>query len=304
MSAPTGWSEPTAVELGRRALASLGLEAARLTLLKFGAIANFRVESPDRFLKVADPGFRSAEAVLARSLGVSAWLDGEGFPVAGAAEEGDARPLSVDGSWAGLWAWEEAMDERPNPEATGQLLRRLHERLASCPVELPEVDHLETARRHIVALSGKDHLDDASVEFLLDRAERLASDWSSFGSELGVGAIHGDFEIDNVLLTAGGPVLIDLDNVQIAPREWDLIKAAPGSPAGWREEEWPEFARGYGHDVLSTPAGDVLRDVRRMRSLVWMLGDPRFAERFGRGSRLLEEWMAAPEKRCFELDWS
>jgi Phosphotransferase enzyme family len=300
---PQTWSEQLAVELGRRVLASLGLGSATMTLLKFGTIANFRVEDPPRFLKVADPGFRSAEPVLERSLRVSAWLDGKGFPVAGAAEEGSARPVPVDAAWAGLWNWEERRGVRPDPEPTGELLRRLHELLTDCPVSLPEVDHFDAARRHTVALTRKGHLDDAAVEFLIGRAERIEGDWNAFQSELGIGAIHGDFEVDNVLVTGRGPLLVDLDNAQTGPREWDLVKAAPGSAGGWGEHEWPAFAAGYGYDVLTAPGAEVLREVRHLRSLVWLLGDPQYAERYARGKRLLDEWIQHPEKRCFELHW-
>jgi Ser/Thr protein kinase RdoA (MazF antagonist) len=302
--APASWSEQLAADLGRRALAAVGLEGASLTLLKFGTLANFRVEEPERFLKVADPGFRSAEAVLERSLQLSAWLDDSGFPVAGAAEEGSARAIAVGGAWAGLWRWQDHREARPDPETSGELLRRLHELLADCPVSLPELDHLDAARRHAAALAGKDHLDEASVDFLLGQVRRMEEDWAAFGSELGVGPIHGDFGVDNVLATPRGPVLVDLDNAQVGPREWDLVKVTPGSPDGWREDEWPAFARGYGFDLLSAPGAEVLREVRHLRSLVWMLGDPRYTERFADAHRLLGEWIAAPDRRCFELDWA
>jgi Ser/Thr protein kinase RdoA (MazF antagonist) len=299
-----GWSEELALELGGRALASVGVAAGELTLLKFGTIANFKVEGPPLFLKVADPAFRSAEPVLERSLQVSAWLDGNGFPVAAAAEEGAARPVAAGDGWAGLWRWQEHRDVRPDPREAGQLLRRLHELLAKCPVDLPEIDHFETARRHAVALGKKGHLDEASVSFLLGQAEGRGDDWAAFESKLGIGAIHGDFEVNNILSTDRGPVLVDLDNAQVASREWDLVKATPLSPGGWTQEEWPSFAAGYGYDVISAPRNDVLREVRLLRSLVWMLGDPRYPDRFEGGRRLLEEWTAAPEKRCSELDWA
>jgi Ser/Thr protein kinase RdoA (MazF antagonist) len=300
---PTRWSEELAAVLGRQALSSLGLQDARLTLLKFGTLANFRVENPERFLKVADPGFRSAETVLERSLRVSAWLDEMGFPVAGAAEEGSARPVAVGDAWAGLWSWQDHRDARPDPGTTGELLRRLHELLSACPVRLPELDHLDAARRHASALREKGHLEAAAVDFLLTQVVRMEDDWAAFGSELGVGAIHGDFGVDNVLVAPRGPVLVDLDNAQVGPREWDLVKVTPGSPDGWRDDEWPEFARGYGFDLLSAPGAEVLREVRHLRSLVWMLSDPTYQERLGQGRRLLDEWMREPEKRCFELDW-
>jgi Ser/Thr protein kinase RdoA (MazF antagonist) len=292
-----------AEDLARRALASLGLGSATVALLKFGTIANFRVENPPRFLKLADPRFRSAEAVLERSLAVSAWLDRAGVPVAAAAEEGSARPVAAEGAWAGLWLWQDQVEGRPDAGRSGERLRRLHEVLGGYPVSLPDVNHLETARRHIAALADRGHLDDYSVEFIRGQAERMAGDWKDFQSELGVGPIHGDFEVDNVLPTSRGPVLIDLDNAQVGPREWDLVKATPDSVNGWREEEWADFSGGYGYDLLEAPGNDVLREVRHLRSLVWMLGDPQYQDRVANGRRLLNEWVAAPQKRCFELAW-
>ena len=139
MADAPAWSEELAWELGRRALDWVALGDATLTPLKFGAIANFRVKNPARFLKVADPGFRSAQPVLGRSLELCAWLADRGFPVADAAEEGVASPIAVDGAWAGLWKWEEHREVRPDPERTGEVLRRLHALLSDCPVDLPEL---------------------------------------------------------------------------------------------------------------------------------------------------------------------
>ncbi len=283
---------------------SLGLPEARLTLLKFGLLATFRIENPPRLLKIADPGFRSAHPILERSLRLSAWLSANDFPTPAAAEEGSAMPLAIGEAWAGIWRWEDADDTRPEPGPTGELLRRLHVLLSDCPVSLPEVDQLDAAQRHTAALREKSGLDDASVDFLLERANSLQREWDRFGSALGVDAIHGDVAVDNVLSTPRGPVLIDLDNAQVGPREWDLVRVLPGAPGGWEEDEWAEFARGYGYDVRRAAGGEVLRDVRHLRSLVYKLGDPRYTEQMARGRRLLEEWKAAPEKRCFELDWS
>ena len=298
------WSENLAMDLGRRALQAVGLETASLTLLKFGDIAIFRVDNPPRFLKVGDPGLRSIDAIFERSLRLSAWLAANEFPTPAAAEEAFAEPVAVGETWAALWRWEDAGDERADPERAGALLRRLHDVLADCPVPLPELDQFELARRHVALLGEKSDLDEASIEFLRTRAESMQREWTRFGSELGTGAIHGDMAVDNILMTARGPVLIDLDDAQIGPREWDLVKVTPGSPGGWTEDEWPEFASGYGYDMLSAPANDLLRDVRHLRTLVWLLSNRRYADRLERANRLLGEWVADPAKRCYELDWA
>ena len=298
------WSENLAMDLGREALRAFGLESASLTMLKFGDIAIFRVENPSRFLKIGNPDLRSLDAIFERSLRLSAWLDANGIPVAAAAEEGFAEPVAVGGTWAALWRWEDARDERADPESAGALLRRVHDVLADCPVPLPELDQFDLAVRHVAQLPERSDLDESAIEFLAGKAEWMQREWARFGSELGTGAIHGDMAVDNVLTTTRGPVLIDLDDAQIGPREWDLVKVTPGSPGGWTAEEWPEFARGYGYDMLSAPANDLLRDVRHLRTLVWLFSNRLYAARLERANRLLAEWVADPEKRCSDLDWA
>jgi hypothetical protein len=51
----------------------------------------------------------------------------------------------------------------------------------------------------------------------------------------------------------GSPVLVDLDGFAVGPREWDLVLTAMYFERfGWHtDEEYLEFAVGYGFDVMS-----------------------------------------------------
>jgi Ser/Thr protein kinase RdoA (MazF antagonist) len=124
-----------------------------------------------------------------------------------------------------------------------------------------------------------------------------------FHSHLGVGPIHGDFTLNNIIVRSRRPLLVDIDEAAVGPREWDL--ALLSRAKGWRADEWPAFSEGYGHDLLSREENDVLREQAHLKSLLRMLSSkavPLPLKR--RGRRLLEEWMQHPERRCFELDWT
>jgi hypothetical protein len=48
--------------------------------------------------------------------------------------------------------------------------------------------------------------------------------------------------------TPEGPLIMDLDDVRVAPREWDLATISRRAHDGWSAEETPAFSAGYGLD--------------------------------------------------------
>jgi aminoglycoside phosphotransferase (APT) family kinase protein len=90
---------------------------------------------------------------------------------------------------------------------------------------------------------------------------------------LGVGVIHGDANVGNVLLDSeGDPVLIDLDSFSIGPREWDLIQTALFADRfGWHtEEEYRAFVEVYGYDIKRWDGYETLADMREVAMTVWL----------------------------------
>jgi|HubBroStandDraft_1064217.scaffolds.fasta_scaffold17069_5 aminoglycoside phosphotransferase (APT) family kinase protein len=53
--------------------------------------------------------------------------------------------------------------------------------------------------------------------------DELAAGLSSLVPALPAGVIHGDAWQGNLLVDEGVPVLSDLDQVSVGPREWDLV---------------------------------------------------------------------------------
>ena len=88
------------------------------------------------------------------------------------------------------------------------------------------------------------------------------------------GVIHGDASIGNVLRDSHGhPVVIDLDGFATGPREWDLaLTAIYYDSFGWHtREEYQDFMRVYGVDIMAWPGYPVMRAVREFSMITWVI---------------------------------
>ena len=297
----TAWSEERAGELAREALAAVGVEDAQTSLIKFrNAFATLRVERPPLLIKLAAPEVRDA---LRRSLSLGEFLREAGVPVAAPAFELAEGPVRAGERWAGLWRWERSVSGRPNPKVTGRSLRRLHEALLEWGEPVPALDPINTSSDRLTLIRQTAVLTEASVDFLGERLDSLGDAWEGFNTELQVGPIHGDFKIANLMTTPEGPLIIDLDDVRVAPWEWDLATISRSAHDGWSVEEWPAFSAGYGHDLLAEPETEPLRELTHLGALIFQLARHNSPQRLQRGRALLDQWLHDPELGCYELDW-
>ena len=288
--------------LARMALDAVGIPGASTTLLRFrNSFATVRVERPPLLIKIG--ASESDGAILERSLALGALLREAGVPVAAPALELAAEPVPVDGLWAGLWRWEQSRPGRPNPAATGRSLRSLHETLADRGVPVPELDPIDPTGERLDLVRESGVIPPASVDFLSARLEQLGDAWGRFETQLRVGPIHGDFKLANLMTTPAGPMIMDLDDVRVAPWEWDLATISRSAHDGWSAEEWPAFSSGYGHDLLSQPEAAPLRELTHLGALIFQLARHQSPQRLKRGRALVEEWLQHPERGCHELDW-
>ena len=88
------------------------------------------------------------------------------------------------------------------------------------------------------------------------------------------GVIHGDASIGNVLRDRRGrPVVIDLDGFAAGPREWDLaLTAIYYDSFGWHtREEYQDFVRVYGYDIMTWPGYPVMKAVREFLMVTWVI---------------------------------
>jgi Ser/Thr protein kinase RdoA (MazF antagonist) len=297
----SAWSEQHAEELAGEALEAVGITDAGVSLIRFrDAFATLRVERPALLIKLGAP---EAKDALGRSLRLGQVLREAGVPVAAPAIEVADGPVPAGERWAGIWRWEESRPEMPDPEVIGRSLRRLHETLAEFDEPIPELDPIITSTQRLELIRESGVIPSSSVDFLTARLDRLSDAWDRFETQLRVGPIHGDFKLANLMSTPYGPMIMDLDDVRVAPWEWDLATISRSAHDGWGAEEWPAFASAYGHDLVAQPEAAPLRELTHLGALIFQLARHQSPQRLRRGRALLDEWLQHPERGCHELDW-
>jgi len=103
---------------------------------------------------------------------------------------------------------------------------------------------------------------------------KLRGEYAALEFVLTPGVIHGDAGIGNVLHDSRGkPVVIDLDEFSIGPREWDLaLTAIYYDSFGWHtREEYETFVRVYGFDIMQWSGYPIVRLVREFLMVTWII---------------------------------
>jgi aminoglycoside phosphotransferase (APT) family kinase protein len=196
--------------------------------------------------------------VLGREVQVCSHLAGLGAPTSTPVDR--LRFGATTGLPVSLWRRvEPGSTDQPTDRELAEMLARVHDGLASCPVELPSyLAATEHAQRTLLdddsmRLLVPAHLDllRHAVELWLIEARR----WPTSSYRL-----HGEPHTNNVILTRRGPVLVDFEAACVGPIEWDLASMPPGVASSF------------------DPDADLLHLLRRLNSARvatwgWALGD-------------------------------
>ncbi len=268
----TGGPEESAErEQARNVLAQVltivGLSDSRTELVRLGSNVVFRLCDRPVIARVARS--RETAAAVLREVRVARWLAERGVPAVRALDVD--QPVTVDGWSVGLWESVNDRDDFGTVTDLAVLLRALHA-LPTPSFELPMID---PAGRLLARIESQQALSSDDCAYLLDRAAAVANRYAALRFELPGGVIHGDANVGNVLRDrAGRAVLVDLDDVCVGPREWDLVQTAMFYERfGWHtSEEYAEFARGYGFDVMAWSGYPVLRELRELSMVAWLAG--------------------------------
>ncbi|KRF34389.1 phosphotransferase [Nocardioides sp. Soil805] len=161
---------------------------------------------------------------LEREVSVARFLATSGVPIVPAWE--DPGPHTAEGLEVSLWQWADH-DAGEVPAARfGAMLGVLHEALSVYPHDLPTLVGPVTDISTALEVSSHPTLHRAASVLL-----PLAMSWPRR-------PLHGDAHTGNVLLTPGGPLWTDFEDVCVGPVEWDLssmtvteeaLAAYPGS---------------------------------------------------------------------------
>jgi len=221
--------------------AQLGVDASGAVVLRELRTAVVHLRPSAVVARVAPA---SEEDVVRRQVAVTAYLAGQGAPVA--APWRDPGPHAA-GGWV-VTLWEHADHEVGRPHdgfAAGRALRDVHEALAGFdPGGLPVFPRLDEVRRILATLDPSPE-DSRDLAEMLDRAVVAAQRIDS-----PVQVVHGDAWLGNVLRTPGGPLWNDFELTCVGPRELDLTCNETSARDRGRSPEDDAFLVGYGdHDV-------------------------------------------------------
>jgi hypothetical protein len=244
----------------RTACTRLGLDDTGTRALHRHATAVYLLPQHDLVARVGRTSPVSVE--------LTRWLNHHQFP---AVEPADLeQPVLVGELAVTFWHHYPQPDSaRPDAEALGALLRRLHE-LPLPPLPLPEYEPL-SGLDEVLDLRRTIHgIDSSDLQWLADRRQQLLDSFHSTPSELGVGLIHGDAYPGNTMWSGperGEVLLGDWDEAAIGPRELDLINSHQGARVGRTAAEIERFDRAYGWDITRWPGYALLRDIRDLHTL-------------------------------------
>ncbi len=259
--------------------AEVGLDAQDAELLRLAANAVFRLRTAQVVVRISAP--RSQFSQVCRTVQVARWLGHIGFPAVRL--HGDhSQPVVLGNYLATFWDYLPPGSTQPPVEVLARLLRELHSLAA--PFPLPRWDPIVDARRLLARANG---LAEADRAFLERWCDELDAELAVMTPALPAGVIHGDAWQGNLLGPSGAPVLSDLDQVSVGPREWDLVPTIVNALRfGYAPDPVRRFLDTYGFDVTAWRGFPVLRKARELVMLAGVVpvlsSSPAIAHEFAR----------------------
>jgi hypothetical protein len=226
--------------------------------------SNLIVAFPEAGLLVRIAAKPEACDRITRSIRVTRWLAGRGFPCT--PPKPIEQPIDIDGRIVTVWDLLDLIEmPKPGGADLGRLLRRLHE--LSPPGGLAEFTRPMSGTLRAVQTTTAEL--GADGEWLTDRIGALDSAWDRLDFALPKTLIHGDAHTNNLMQTRDGTVVLgDWDHTAIGQPEWDLCQIHYFARRfGYPREQLTAFTTAYGWDVRHWPGLDTLIAVREISGL-------------------------------------
>jgi aminoglycoside phosphotransferase (APT) family kinase protein len=243
-----------------------GLDAKGARLIRLGENALFHLPGPNVVVQVARSMAYWED--VGREVAVARWLADQGFPAV-RTFAGVTQPAEAAGRPVTFWEFIEGRNgNRGDITALARLLSRLHQLPSPEGFTLPADDPLGRVPRRLesATMTGPDK------DFLSSRLETLQAALPRLQYPLPKGPVHGDAHVQNLMITADGPVLIDFERFAWGHPEWDLsMTATDYQTAGWwTPAEYASFVRAYGFDVTSWDGYPALRAAHELKMTSWL----------------------------------
>jgi Ser/Thr protein kinase RdoA (MazF antagonist) len=265
------WRMDNAERAAQEALRGLGHAGTELRLIRLGENALFHAPALEALLRVARP--QKPPRAIAGTITLARLLRAEGIPAPEPLTyPGLVQPFVSPLGTVTFWRYyKEDRSRRFSLEDFGRLLREFHARGSVFEHCLPKWRPLEHTRRRLDE-ARQQAIPPGWLRVLSGRMVEVDEGLQHLRSELGHGAVHGDAHRGNLLLTTEGPVLLDLDEVCVAPREWDLTPTLVARRRfGLSQDHWASFSTAYGYDLLQSPAARPLVWLRELAMTTWLL---------------------------------
>ncbi|GAA1818393.1 aminoglycoside phosphotransferase family protein [Planosporangium flavigriseum] len=239
-----------------------GFDSTDAELIRAGENTLFRLVDG----VVARVGRPGQEAAANKEVQVSRWLSTAGIAVVEAMLE-ITQPIVVDGVPVTFWR-ELPLHREGSVDQVADVLRQLH---ALQPPPYLDLSPLAPFVRLDERIAEASVFSDADRQWLHEHLHRLQQRYAELPAGLPRGAVHGDAWGGNIVATAGGPVVLDLERFAYGPPEWDLVSIAVDhfTFGSLSDAEWAEFCHRYGYDVTDWAGYTVLRDARELRKVTF-----------------------------------
>jgi thiamine kinase-like enzyme len=250
-----------------QACAIAGIDATGARLLRVGSNTVYRLKAPI-IARISRPGADPGQ--VRQTVAVARWLKSVDYPAVRLVDVD--QPIVLDQHVVTFWvAVSDDSDQYASVAEVAKVLVQLHQLTAPDDLHLPVLAPFANAAKRIETNTWLNPHDRAFLTATLTQMRAL---YAGLEFTLPPGVIHGDASIGNVLHDSHGhPVVIDLDGFAIGPREWDLAMTAIYYDSfGWHtREEYQDFVRVYGYDIMTWPGYPAMRAVREFLMVTWVI---------------------------------
>jgi aminoglycoside phosphotransferase (APT) family kinase protein len=249
------------------ACSAAGLDDTDATLLAYSSNVVYRLAAQPIVVRISFDADRETQTnQLVRT---AEWLEQERAPISPLAEV-PGQPV-IDDDWSATF-WQ-ALDVPKSPPATALAAPLCQFHSLPANADLPVWDKFAYGRSH---LNQAADIDPGDRDWLVNAWAQTESDYHAAFADMPLGVIHGDAHTGNLLNSADGRfVLCDLDNVAYGPIDWDLTPMAVSAARFGRPDDQASFAAAYGRDVTTLPWWPVLRRMRELVMVTYIITDLR-----------------------------
>ncbi|MGW4902099.1 phosphotransferase enzyme family protein [Streptomyces albidoflavus] len=245
----------------KEACSAVGLDCDGAEPLRLAENQIWRLPGRRVIARISRAGQSDAAA---REVRVARWLAQENLAAVRLVDV--EQPVEIDGRPVTFWV-ELPPQQHGSVEDVAQLLAQLH----SLPMPAINLGYLDPFVRVGERLHAATTIPDADKQWLHALHRDLAAAWAERPAGLPDRAVHGDAWPGNIVRTADGVLMMDLERFSVGPPEWDLVSTAvrAKTTGAVSAREYDRFCAVYGHDVTAWEGYPVLARARELRMVTY-----------------------------------